>query len=148
MKTAAKIFLISLTIIGLFNLLLLDKIVFAANTSQSAAQQLCQGSDCPIQSINDIYNILAKIVQYTYEIFFIVAVLFILFAAFTFLTAQGDPQKIISAKKQIFWASVAIAIALLSVGAEAIIKDILSSGQSIPQVPTTPGYILPPPAQI
>ena len=60
-----------------------------------------------------------------YQAFFIVAVGAVLLAAFTYLTAKDDPEKIKSATKQILWASVAIAIALVSVGANVIIKDLI-----------------------
>ena len=68
---------------------------------------------------------LKTIVQWTYTAFFIVAVLFILIAAFNFLTSQGDPQKIKSARSQILWACVAIAIALIAVGAAQIIQGLI-----------------------
>lgn len=126
-----KIIIISLAVIGLFNLFLTNNFVFAASSAASAASELCtDASTCPIQSITGIYNVLSTIVQYTYKIFFIVAILFILFAAFTFLTAQGDPQKINSAKNQILWASVAVAIALLALSAQTIIRSILTSSSS------------------
>jgi len=89
----------------------------------SAAQQLTQGS--PVSTPEKIFSILKTIVQYTYTIFFIVAVLFILIAAFNFLTAKGDPAKIIAARSQILWAIVAIIIALLSVGAAQIINNFI-----------------------
>jgi len=98
--------------------------VFAQNDMNKAAEDLAQGS--PIKEPGDIFRILAKIVQYTYTIFFIVAVVFIIVAAFNFLTAQGNPEKINSAKSQITWAIVAIAIALISVGAAQIIKAFIT----------------------
>ncbi len=127
-KMFIKKYAIILTAIGLFSMALTSNFVFSQTTAQNSAQQLCANpADCPISSVNDIYRILEKIVGYVYGIFFIVAVLFILLAAFSFLTAQGDPQKIISARNQILWAAVAIAIALLSVGAQAIVRDFLSN---------------------
>jgi len=122
-----KIFFASLVIISLFSLFSLDNIVFGQTYSaQSGADQLCQGSDCPIKTPGDIFTkILKPIVQWTYTIFFAVAVLFILVAAFSFLTAKGDPTKINSARSQILWACVAIAIALISVGAAQIIQGLI-----------------------
>ena len=100
-------------------------IAFAADYDMNqAAQDLADGS--PIKEPEDIFVILAKVVQYTYTIFFIVAVIFILVAAFNFLTAQGEPEKIKNARAQITWALVAIAIALISVGAAQIIQTFLT----------------------
>ncbi|MFA5098848.1 MAG: hypothetical protein WC461_01360 [Candidatus Paceibacterota bacterium] len=87
----------------------------------SAAQQLAAGS--PISTPEKIFSILKTVIQYTYTIFFITAVFFILIAAFNFLTAKGDPAKIVNARQQIFWAIIAIVIALLSVGAASIISN-------------------------
>lgn len=89
----------------------------------SAAQQLAAGS--PISTPEKIFSILKRVVQYTYTIFFIVAVLFIIIAAFNFLNAKGDPAKINSARSQIFWAIVAIVIALLSVASAQIINNFI-----------------------
>lgn len=107
------------------NFLPADNIVFsAAPPLDSAAQQLAGNSK--ITQPSHIFKILKNIVQYTYAIFFIVAVIFILIAAFNFLTAQGDPEKIKSSRAQILWACVAIAIALISVGAAQIIQAFIN----------------------
>ncbi len=106
-----------------FSKKLLGVALAAGNDLKSAAQQLAQGS--PISSPEKIFSILQKVVQYTYTVFFIVAVLFILIAAFNFLNAKGDPIKINSAKSQILWAIVAIVVALVSLGAAQIINSFI-----------------------
>jgi len=99
-------------------------ITFAQNNMEQAAEKLAQ--DSPIKEPSDIFIILAKVVQYVYTIFFIVAVIFIIVAAFNFLAAGGNPEKIKSSRNQITWAMVAIAIALISVGAAQIIKAFIT----------------------
>lgn len=109
-----------------FSIFPFPPVVFAADLSlDQAAQQLCSGNSCVINNPQQIFTILSKIVRWTYTIFFIVAVFFILVAAFNFLTAQGDSTKIQEARNQILWAIVAIAIALISVGAAQIIKNFI-----------------------
>jgi hypothetical protein len=99
--------------------------VFAVDEkTQQAINDLAE--DSPIKNIDNIYTILARIVSYAYTIFFIIAVLFILIAAFNFLTAKGDSSKVQSARDQIKWAVVAIIIALISVGAAQIIKSFIT----------------------
>ena len=83
------------------------------------------GVNCPVSSIADVMKILTSIVNIMYTAFFIVAIAFILLAAFTYLTAQDDPEKIKSATRQIMWAAVAIAVALISVGFNQIVKSFL-----------------------
>lgn len=108
-----------------FSIFSFPPVVFADLSLDQAAQQLCDGSSCVISNPQQIFTILSKIVQWTYTIFFIVAVFFILVAAFNFLTAQGDSTKIQEARNQILWAIVAIVIALISVGAAQIIKNFI-----------------------
>ena len=127
-----KSLLTVLVITSLFSFLSVEGTVLANEyTAQKAIDELCKDPlTCPIKEPGDIIKILEKIVYYTYIIFFIVAVFFIIVAAFNFLTAGDDPEKIKSARNQIFWAVVAIAIALLSVSAETIIKDLLGGAPS------------------
>ncbi|MFH1347050.1 MAG: hypothetical protein ABIH10_02260 [Spirochaetota bacterium] len=108
-----------------FSIDLLNIALAADYDLNSAAQDLAAGSY--ISTPDKIFSILKTIVQYTYTIFFIVAVMFILIAAFNFLTAKGDPTKIMGARSQILWAVVAIIIALLSVGAALIISNFLTN---------------------
>jgi len=80
-------------------------------------------------TVSGTVDILKNIVRWIYIIFFIIAVMFILFAAFTYLTAQGDPEKVKSAKDQIIYAAVAIIVALLAVSIDTMISTFLSTGQ-------------------
>jgi hypothetical protein len=78
-------------------------------------------------TVGGVVDIIRQVVRWIYIIFFIVAVLFILFAAFTYLTAGGEAEKVNTAKNQLIYAVVAIAVALLAVGFEAIVRNFLSS---------------------
>ena len=55
--------------------------------------------------------------------------LFLIFAAFTYLTAAGDPTKVASAKDRLIYAAVAMIIAFLAVGFGLIIRNFLISRQ-------------------
>ena len=94
-----------------------------AQDLKEAAGKMAEGA--PITSIDQIYGILAKVAKYAYTIFFIVAVIFIIIAAFTFLTARGDPSAITAAKSELIWAVIAIIIALLSVAMAQIILNFI-----------------------
>lgn len=85
-----------------------------------------------IKDIEGIVTILIKVLKWIYTILFIVAIIFILFAAYVYLTAHDNPEKISAAHKQIMWAAVAIAVALISVSANVIINNFIgveSSGR-------------------
>lgn len=116
-------FLLSLNLFGSF--LNTPTAMAGAQTLTQTAEQLAEGS--PISSPEQILRVLEKIVRWTYTIFFIVAIFFILVAAFNFLTAQGETEKVKSARNQILWASIAIAIALISVAAAQIIQSFISN---------------------
>jgi len=113
MTPKTKIILTLILIPLIFSNVLVPFVLAASSTSS------------PIQSTNDILSALGNIAGYLYTAFFIVAIIFIIIAGFNFLTAQGDAEKIKSARRQIYWAAVAIAIVLISVAADQIIKQLL-----------------------
>jgi hypothetical protein len=77
------------------------------------------------ETVGGIVRLAGMVVYWTYILFFVLAVFFILFAAFTYLTAAGDPEKVGKAKNMLIYAVVAIAIAFLAVGFEKIIGTFL-----------------------
>lgn len=79
-----------------------------------------------VESAEDVLNVIAKVARYMFTAFFIVAIIFIIIAAFNFLTAQGDVEKVKNARNQILWAAVAIAVALISTGAVKIVESLLN----------------------
>ena len=80
----------------------------------------------PITEPNQLLTVIANIVKWTYAIFFIITVMFVLFAAFNYLTGGDDAEKIKNAHKQLLYAAVAVAVALLAVGFSLIIKQFLN----------------------
>ena len=85
------------------------------------------GSNTNITTVSGLVDILKGVVRWIYIIFFIIAVLFIIFAAFTYLTSAGDPEKVGAAKNQLIYAAVAIAVALLAVGFQTIVSNFLAA---------------------
>ena len=81
----------------------------------------------PITGFRDIVNLFTKAARWLYTIFFIVATMYILFAAYTYLTAGGDSTKVEKATKMIKNAVIAIVIALLASGVALIINNFLTS---------------------
>jgi ABC-type uncharacterized transport system permease subunit len=79
-------------------------------------------------SISGWVGILVTVVQWIYTIIFIIAVLFILLAAFNFITSKGDPTKTTTAKKQLLYAVIGIAVALLSYGVVSLVQGSLNNG--------------------
>ncbi len=67
-----------------------------------------------IDSVSDIKAIMDKIIGWAFVFFFALAGVFILWAAFDYLTAGGDSKKVDSAKSKLIYAAIGIAIALVA----------------------------------
>jgi len=80
----------------------------------------------PIVSSNEqVRNIFSNIVRWLYTLFFILAVLFILLAAYNYIQGGTDENKLKTAKNQLKYAVISIAIALLATGFSVVIKEFL-----------------------
>ena len=73
-------------------------------------------------------DVLITVVRWIYTLIFIVAVLFILLAAFNFITSKGDPEKVGTAKSQLLYAIIGIAVALLAYAVVTLVRNSLTSG--------------------
>ncbi|MBI4993577.1 hypothetical protein HZC33_01275 [Candidatus Wolfebacteria bacterium] len=78
-------------------------------------------------NVGGIVDILVKVMQWTYSIFFVVAVLFIILAAYEYLTGAEDPERIREAHKRIIWAGVAIAVAILALSFNLLVQNFLGA---------------------
>ncbi len=81
---------------------------------------------CPATSYREISEVINSVINYAFLAAMVVAPLIILLGAFTFMTAAGDPEKVATGKKIIFWAIVGLAIVLFSKVIISIVKSILS----------------------
>lgn len=78
-----------------------------------------------IEKIDDIYAYLKKLLEWVFGIFLSVAVVFIIWAGYIYMTGAGDEEKIRNARKRIVWAIVAIAVALLAGSIVLFIQNFL-----------------------
>ena len=78
----------------------------------------------PPQSVDDIVKILGNILLQLSRIFWVVTVIMVLYAAYLFVfgTSADNVEK---AKKQILYASIAIAVALISTVLPTLVQNIL-----------------------
>lgn len=87
-----------------------------------------QGNSVGITSISDAQTSLSRIVNWVIVVFWILTVLFLIWAAIVYLTAGGDEDKIKEAKSRVIYAVIAAAIALLANGITAIVTSLLKGG--------------------
>lgn len=74
----------------------------------------------------DILQIINNIVNWVFAIFLGMSALFIILAAFQFLTAGGDSSKVSAARDKMLYAAVGIAVAMLSRAITPIVRNILN----------------------
>lgn len=79
------------------------------------------------QSIGGWVDVAMTVVKWFYTIIFIVAIFFILMAAFDFVTSKGDEKKIGDARKLLTFAIVGIIVALISFGIVRFVQNTVSS---------------------
>lgn len=72
--------------------------------------------------------ICTTVVNWLFTFVVILAIVFVLIAAFKYLTAAGDPEKVKSASHNLIYAAVAVVVALLARGMPLLIGSLF--GQS------------------
>jgi len=60
-----------------------------------------------------------------FTIFMVVAVIMIIYSAFMFLTARGNPEGITKARNALTWSIVAIVVALLAASIPVLVQSLL-----------------------
>jgi hypothetical protein len=89
-----------------------------------ASAQVSGPPETPV-TIERIVNILSTFINWLFAILLALAVIFIILAAFKYLTAGGDAEKIKSAHTQLIYALVSLGVALLSRGLIYLVKQLL-----------------------
>ena len=84
-----------------------------------------------ITDIHGIYSLVEKIANWFQAFFFILAAIFIIMAAFSYLTSAGDDDRLKRAKSQLIYAVVAIVVALLAFVMVTILKNFLGAGTGV-----------------
>jgi len=101
----------------------ISKIAVIGFSLLTPALALAQG---PLTGVTDVGGLIGKVnnfVKLAVSILFVLASIFIIIAAFKYLTGKGDPVEIKKAQAMIVWAIVAMIVALF---AWAIPKIVIS----------------------
>ena len=110
--------------VGIVGLSLLTSVAFGQLSNPNIPGVTTVGR---VSTVGSLVDTVRFVVRWVYIIFFVIAVLMILFAAFTYLTAAGNEEKVKKARDSIIYAAVAVAVALLAVGFEQIIRTFLEA---------------------
>jgi membrane protease YdiL (CAAX protease family) len=96
-----------------------------AVTSLLAVPLLVLAQQAPPQNI-DLIQVLENVRDWLFTILLIVAVIFIIIAGYNFVTAQGDPEKVRTARNFVLYALVGVAVAVASYAlVNFIVEDIM-----------------------
>lgn len=85
------------------------------------ANQLSKGP----QSGTALLDIVDATTNWVFAIFIVLSIIFVLLAAFQFVTAGGQAEKVGEARQKLIWAAVGIMIALLAKGIVPVVKSIV-----------------------
>src|SRR3989344_2233772 len=75
-------------------------------------------------TLQEIIESLDRILLWASRVFWILAIGFILYAGFLYLTAAGSDDRLKTAKKQLWYAVIAVAIALMATTIPTLIQSI------------------------
>lgn len=73
----------------------------------------------------DLVSVIDTVTNWIFAVLTILALIYVLLAAFQFVTAGGDAVKVGEARMKLIWAAVGIIIALASKGLVPIIRNIV-----------------------
>ncbi len=89
------------------------------------AQQL---PSSPITTVTGVTGLFCTIMNWMFTILILVAIFYVLLAAFKFVTSNGDSEKTKKARDMIIYAAVAIAAAILAKGIPLIVGNFFGVG--------------------
>lgn len=81
----------------------------------------------PITSFDDIIELIDTVASWLFTIILALAVVMLLYAAFLWLTASGDEDKVSTARKVLIYALIGIAIAFIAKGLVALIQELVGA---------------------
>lgn len=106
-------------------LLAMTLIVPLAVTAQGGPED--PGLGTGVSTIGGVFATLQKAITWIFGILLVLAVIFLLYAAFLYLTSGGEEEKTKKAKNFLLYAIIAIVIAVLSRGIIALVRSFVGS---------------------
>jgi uncharacterized membrane protein len=81
-----------------------------------------------IASLGGVSGLLCTVVNWMFYFLIILAIIFVMIAAYGYLTAAGDPDKVKAASNRLIYAAVAVAVGILAKGVPFIVATLLITG--------------------
>ncbi len=80
-----------------------------------------------VTTVTGVFNIICSLLGWLFILFIILAVVFVIVAAFKYLTAGGDAEKVGTANHMLIYAVVAVAVALLARAIPVIVANFFNA---------------------
>mgnify|MGYP001566896119 CR=1 FL=1 len=77
----------------------------------------------PITTLPQLTSKICVAINWIFTFLIIIAIIFVLIAAFKYLTAAGDPEKVKAASHTLVYAAVAVAVAIVAKGVPLIVGN-------------------------
>ncbi len=78
-----------------------------------------------ITNYSDVINLIKTAINWLFGILLVAAVIFLIYAAFLFLTSGGDEEKTKKARQYIIYAVIALAVGILAQAIVALVANFL-----------------------
>ncbi len=103
----------------------------AALTSLAPMLALAQGQVVPlpntnVNSITTLLSSMCTILNWVFTVLLILGILFVIVAAFRYLTASGDPEKVKKANHTLIYAAVAIFVGILAKAVPVVVASLIN----------------------
>lgn len=101
-----------------------------------AAAQVGGGSPtyapiAPVTSLNAVGQSLCNITNWLFYFLIILAVIFIIVAAFKYLTAAGEPDKVKEASHMLLYAVIAIIVGIVAKAVPGLVGSFMGTGTAV-----------------
>jgi heme/copper-type cytochrome/quinol oxidase subunit 2 len=83
-----------------------------------------------INQITGAAGIICTIINWIFWLLIVLTIIFVLIAAFRYLTAAGDPEKVKKAGQTLLYAAIAVIIALIAKGLPLLVSSFIGGGLS------------------
>lgn len=107
--------------------LVLPALTFAQTLPQPVAPTQSNVPQGNITSIQAVLQLLCTVFAWAFYFLIVLAVIFVIVAAFKYLTASGDPEKVKSAGATLLYAAIAIGVALLARAVPLVVGSFLGA---------------------
>jgi ABC-type uncharacterized transport system permease subunit len=107
--------------------LVIPALAFAQNLPQPVPPSGVNVPQGNITSLQSVLQLLCTVFAWAFYFLIVLAVIFVIFAAFKYLTAAGDPEKVKAAGATLLYAAIAIGVALLAKAVPLVVGSFLGA---------------------